>query len=72
MERDLFNAMLDLSMELTQHQMLTRHASVTRRNNSSINHLLLPPRLSGSHLNSNLNQKVNLRELLNIQVKFLR
>merc|ERR1712216_937832 len=48
------------------------HASVTRRNNSSTNHLLLLLRLSGSHLNLNLNQKVNLREPLNTQVKFLR
>jgi hypothetical protein len=69
MERELFNVMPHLSMVLIQLPMLTRHASVIRKNNSSINLSLLPPRFSGNHLNLNHNLKVNLRELLSTPVK---
>jgi hypothetical protein len=61
-----------LLMELIQHQKLTKHASVIRKNNSLTSLLLEPLELSGSHPNLSLNQRVNLREQLNIQVKFLR
>jgi len=69
MEREIFHVMLHHSMVLIQPQMLTKHASVIRRNNSSTNHSLLLPRLSGNPHFLNHNQKVNSRELLNTQVK---
>jgi hypothetical protein len=45
---------------------------VIKRRNSSINHLFLLPRLSGSHLNLNPKLKVSLREPLSTPVKLLR
>jgi len=71
-ERDPSNVMLLHSMVLIQLQMLTKHASVIKRRNSSINHLFLLPRLSGSHLNLNPKLKVSLREPLSTPVKLLR
>jgi hypothetical protein len=56
-------------MELIQHQIRIRYASVTLNKSSLIAHSLKPPRLSGDHLNLKSKQKVNLREPPNIQVK---
>jgi hypothetical protein len=56
-------------MELTQHQIRISNASVTLNKSSSIAHSSKLPRLSGEQLNLKLNLMVNLKELLNIQVK---
>jgi len=60
------------SMVLIQLQMLIKYASVILKRNSSINLSLEPQRLSGNHQNCRNNQKVNLRELQNTQLKSKR
>lgn len=52
--------------------MMKKYASVINNRNSLIAHSLRLLRLSGIHLNLKSKQKVNLEELLNMLVKFLK
>lgn len=59
-------------MVLTQLQKLTRYATVTKRSQCSTLISYQPPKLSGNHLNSRNNQRVNSREPPNTDPKSRR